>query len=99
MHRHPRLTPAVYQVSITGPFDDQGAGDTPSRRRIIVTRPKSSDEEEACAKQILLTLMHRAYRRPVGAADLDRVLPFYRDARHDGDFDAGIESALSAILV
>jgi len=35
-HRHPRLTPAVYQVSITGPFEDQGAGDTPSRRKIFV---------------------------------------------------------------
>ena len=99
MHRHPRLTPAVYQVSITGPFEDQGPGDTPSRRRIFVTRPKSPDEEEACAKQILSSLMHRAYRRPAGDADLGRVLPFYRDARRDGDFDAGIESALSAILV
>jgi hypothetical protein len=43
--------------------------------------------------------MRRAYRRPVGEVDLDRVLPFYRDARRDGDFDAGIEAALSAILV
>src|SRR5262249_42856564 len=24
MHRHPRLSPAVYQVSITGPFEDDG---------------------------------------------------------------------------
>ena len=40
MHRHPRLSPAVYQVSITGPFDAKGPGDTPSRRRIFVSRPK-----------------------------------------------------------
>src|SRR5262249_1954601 len=33
MHRHPRITPAVYQVSITGPFEAKGPGDTPSRRR------------------------------------------------------------------
>jgi hypothetical protein len=99
-HRHPRLTPAVYQVSITGPFDDQGPGDTPSRRRIFVTRPKSPDDEDAAARQILLALMRRAYRRPVDDADLQRVLPFYRDARQDGgDFDAGIEAALSAVLV
>src|SRR4029079_4621746 len=35
----------------------------------------------------------------VGDADLQRVLPFYRDARREADFDAGIEAALSAILV
>jgi hypothetical protein len=32
-------------------------------------------------------------------ADVERVLPFYREARRDGDHDAGIEAALSAILV
>jgi hypothetical protein len=31
MHRHPRPSPAVYQVSITGPFSADGPGDTPSR--------------------------------------------------------------------
>ncbi|HJZ55251.1 MAG TPA: DUF1592 domain-containing protein [Gemmataceae bacterium] len=99
MHRHPRTAPAVYQVTITGPFGAEGPGDTPSRRRIFITRPKAPAEEEACAKQILSALMRRAYRRPVGEADVDRVLPLYREARKDGDFDAGIEAALSAILV
>lgn len=99
MHRHPRQTPAVYQVSITGPFEAKGAGETPSRRRIFVAQPKSTGDEEACAKQIVATLMRRAYRRPVGDADVERVMPFYREGRADADFDAGIESALSAILV
>src|SRR5262249_17237882 len=99
LHRHPRLTPAVYQVSVTGPYWAQGPGDTPSRRRIFVRQPKSPDEEDASAKQILSTLLRRAYRRPVADADLQRILPLYRAARHDGDFDAGIEAALSAILV
>ena len=99
MHRHPRLSPAVYQVTITGPFDDKGLGDTPSRRRLFVARPKSADDEEACAKKILATVMRRAYRRTVTDADVQRVLPFYRAARSDTDFDAGIEAALSAVLV
>jgi len=100
MHRHPRLSPAVYQVSITGPYDDKGPGDTPSRRRIFVTRPTTPDGETAAAKRILLTLMRRAYRRPVADADVERILPFYRDARQGGgDFDTGIEAALSAVLV
>jgi hypothetical protein len=100
MHRHPRVSPAVYQVSITGPFDDKGPGDSASRRRIFTTRPKSAADEDVCAKQTLLPLMRRAYRRSVGDEDLARVLPFYDEARRDGgDFDAGIEAALSAILV
>lgn len=99
MHRHPRTSPAVYQVTITGPFGASGPGDTPSRRRIFVARPKSPDEEEPAARRILSTLMRRAYRRPVGDADLERVLPFYHDARRESDFDAGIEAALSAVLV
>lgn len=99
MHRHPRLTPAVYQVSITGPYEDKGAGETPSRKRIFVARPGSAAEEESSAKQTLATLMHRAWRRPVGDADVDRVMPFYREGRKDGDYESGVESALSAILV
>ncbi len=39
MHRHPRISPAVYQVSITGPYAAKGPGDTPSRRRIFVCQP------------------------------------------------------------
>jgi hypothetical protein len=98
-HRHPRQSPAIFQVSITGPFDAQGAGDTPSRRRLFLATPQSREEEEACAKRILSTVMRRAYRRPVTDADVARVLPFFQDARRDGDFEAGIEAALSAILV
>jgi len=30
-HRHPRRSPAVFQVSIVGPFSSDGPGDTPSR--------------------------------------------------------------------
>src|SRR6185369_17105895 len=65
MHRHPRQTPAVFQITITGPYSATGAGDTPSRRRLFTEEPKSAADEERCAKQILKTLLRRAYRRPV----------------------------------
>ncbi|HUE70957.1 MAG TPA: DUF1592 domain-containing protein [Pirellulaceae bacterium] len=99
MHRHPRLSPAVYQVSITGPFAAEGPGDTPSRRRIFLCQPTKLEEEEACAKQILATLMRRAYRRPVTDADLGKPLALFRELRAEAGFDAGIEMALSAVLV
>jgi hypothetical protein len=37
--RHPRVTPAISQVSITGAYEPQGADNTPSRSRIFVCRP------------------------------------------------------------
>jgi hypothetical protein len=99
MHRHPRISPAIYQISINGPYAAKGPGDSPSRRRIFVSQPTKPEEEEGCAKQILSTLMRRAYRRPVTDADLEKPLEFYRKGHEDDGFDAGIETALSAILV
>ena len=99
MHRHPRLGPAIYQVSINGPYDSKGPGDTPSRRRIFVRQPIKPAEEDPCAEGILSTLMRRAYRRPVNAADLQKPMDFYRRAKAEDGFDAGIEAALSAVLV
>jgi len=99
MHRHPRLTPAVYQISVNGPYESSGPGGTPSRRRIFICRPAKPGDEESCAERILAAVTRRAYRRPVEPADLKRPLEFYRKARAEEGFDAGIESALSAVLV
>ena len=98
--RHPRMVPAISQVSVTGPYVPTGIADTPSRRRVFVCRPTGPDKalEERCAGTILTTLMRRAYRRPVAAADVAGPMVFYRQARADGDFDAGIAAALSAVL-
>jgi hypothetical protein len=100
-YRHPRIQPAVYSISINGPYAVKGPGDTPSRRRIFVARPASSDEDEAdrAARRILSELMRRAYRRPVTEADLRGPFELYAKARADEGFDAGIEMALSAVLV
>jgi hypothetical protein len=105
MHRHPRSVPALYQVSITGPYDAKGQGDTPSRRKIFgesatVTLPADAASQENRAREILTPLLRRAYRRPVTEADLRKPLQFFREGSAAGaGFEAGIESALSAILV
>ena len=95
--RHPRITPAIDQVSVTGPYVAKGAGNTPSRRRVFVCQPIG--DEEQCAKEILTTLMRRAYRRPISNADVEGPMAFYREGRADGDFEAGIGRALSAVLI
>lgn len=99
MDRHPRTQPAVYQISILGPFDPTGSGDTPSRRRIFVCRPAQPSEETACARRIISTLARRAYRRAVTDADIREPLAFYEQTRAEEGFEAGIEMALRAILV
>ncbi len=93
-YRHPRLQPAVYEISIVGPYNPAGAGDTPSRRRVF----SCSDQSDGCAKKILSALMRRAYRRPVTDADLQKPFELYRSAKASGGFDAGVEMALSAVL-
>src|SRR5262245_27848249 len=98
MDRHPRVQPVVYSISVTGPFDATGAGDTPSRKRIFVCRFVRVSDEDRCATNIISTLARRAYRRPVTNEDIRMPLNFYKDARKDGDFESGIEMALRAIL-
>ena len=94
------VAPIVKAVTIGGPFDPTGPGDTPSRRRILTCRPARPSEEAACAKTILSTLARRAYRRPVTEADVQPLLEFYEDRRaQGGGFDAGIERALRRLLV
>lgn len=99
MHRHPRLGPAIYQVSINGPYDATEGGDSPSRRRLFSVRPKNAEDEDHCARQIFSTLARRAYRRPLGDGDLESPMRFYLQARATGNFERGIEAGLSAILV
>src|SRR4030095_8286288 len=91
-YRHPRIQPALYSVTILGPFTATGPGDTPSRRRIFVAHPANRAQEEASAKTILSALMRKAYRRPVVDADLAGPMRLYRAARAESDFDGGIES-------
>ena len=95
MDRHPRITPAVFSVTVNGPYAVKGPGDTPSRRAIFVCKT----EDEACAKKILSGLMRRAYRRPSTEADLTVPLKFYREARKSEGFEPSIEMGLRAVLV
>jgi hypothetical protein len=99
MDRHPRITPAVYSVTVNGPFTVKGPGDSPSRRRLLVCKPASLNEEEPCAKKIFQNVARRAYRRSVTDADVAAPLRFFREARAGASFETGIEMGLRSILV
>ena len=61
--------------------------------------PTNEAEEDACAKEILAKFARRAWRRPVSDSLLQMPLRFYREGYAKGGFEAGIELAVSAILV
>ena len=90
--------PAVSAVSLLGPFNTTGPGDSPSRRRIFVCSPASVSEEAPCARRILSSLARRAYRRPVSDVDVNALLESYREGRASGGFDRGIRVALERML-
>ncbi len=91
--------PSVGSITIGGPYEVTGPGDTASRRKIFVCRPAAAKDEEACADKIITSIARRAYRRPLAKADIPRLLAPYKYARRDGDFEAGIELALQRILL
>ena len=99
MDRHPRVQPALYSISVVGPFDAKGPGETASRAKIFVCHPAKNADEDGCAHRIVSTLARRAWHKQVTEAELQAPLKFYADAKKDGGFEAGIEMALRAILV
>jgi mono/diheme cytochrome c family protein len=99
--------PHVKSLTVTGPFNATGPGDTPSRRRIFICGPSrgpalsersESKGEEACGRTILTTLARRAYRRPVGESDVAPLMTFYREGRRKGTFETGVQLALRRLL-
>jgi mono/diheme cytochrome c family protein len=75
---------------------------TPASAKASARSRRSSPEmrasEDGCARTIVSSLARRAFRRPITAADLRILLPFYQDARGEEGFEAGIEAALQRIL-
>ena len=94
-----RDLPYLRSVTVTGPFDAAGPGDTPARQRLFVCRPADAGEEAACADAILGALARRAWRRPVDDADLEILRIAFAAGREGGGFEAGIERALQQLLV
>lgn len=86
-------------ITIAGPYNPTGLSMTPSRSLVFVCDPKAVGEA-ACARRIAENLARRAFRRPVAAEDLNRLMPFYEAARREGGtFDQGVEQIVAAVLV
>jgi hypothetical protein len=90
--------PVIGYLKIEGPFTAQRPTDSRSIRKVFTCRPVAPGQEEACAKEIISTLVRRAYRRPSSAEDLEALMGFYQEGRKLGTFEDGIELALRRII-
>ncbi len=87
-------------LTIRGPFGVSGVSETPTRARVLTCRPGTGGEtaERRCAREIVEGLAAQAYRRPVGAAEIDRLLALYDAGAEEDGFEVGVRTALQGIL-
>ncbi len=90
--------PHLRDLIIKGPYNITGLSDTPSRQNIFTCRPTAPAEERACARQIVSHLAREAYRRALTEGDVTGLMQFYEGGAEKGGFEAGIRTALEAIL-
>ncbi len=90
--------PHLQDVAITGPFDVTGVSDHAIRAAVFTCRPDTTQEEEACARDILSGLAQKAYRRPITEDDIDPLLAIFAEGNADRGFDFGIRVGLQAVL-
>ena len=88
----------VKDLVVLGPYNPTGVSETPSQRAIFSCRPTSSADNEACAEEIISRLSDKAFRRPPTEGELEALMSFYDQGASSGDFDAGVRTALQAML-
>jgi len=87
--------PSIGQVTISGPFDATGPGNSPARQKVFVCKT----QDDGCARQILTNLTRKAFRRAVNNDDIDELMPFFQAGKKERDFDLGIQKSLERLLV
>jgi hypothetical protein len=97
--------PHIETLTVTGPYNPSGPGQTPSRERIFVCDPAGGDAqpeaelaERDCAREILSLLARRAYRGMAGEHDVDKLMTFFDEGRAQQGFEAGIQMAIERLL-
>ena len=92
--------PYIKEMEVIGPSKAAPAQQTASYRRIFFNGPPTKAHQASYNRQIVARLAHRAYRRPVTGAEVDRLVGLTKLVRsHGGSFEEGIQVALEAILM
>jgi hypothetical protein len=90
----------VESIEVEGPLYSAGDPLPDSHRRIIFRTPKTRSDVPVVARAVLEKFAARAFRRPVTANELTKLVKLVELAISSGDrFDRGIQLAVQAILV
>jgi hypothetical protein len=92
------LVPHLRDLIIDGPYNPSGLSDTPSRQKVFSCRPTSESDERTCAQEIVQRVGSAAYRRALGAEDVEGLMVFYDMGAERGGFEEGVRMSLEAIL-
>ena len=95
------VLPHLRDLAIGGPYDPQGVSETPSRAAVFSCRPgPEGDEAEAraCARDIVMRLGSRAYRRPLSEENVAGLMGLYEAGAAAEGFEGGVRMALEGIL-
>jgi hypothetical protein len=92
------ILPHLWDLVVQGPAKVTGISDNETRRRIFSCRPTAPSEQLACATEIVEQLASAAYRRPLAEDDLAPIMNLYASGVEEGGFEAGVRTALQAIL-
>ena len=90
---------SIEYLEIEGPYNVKLRQIPETHRRIFTKTPVKGQEREA-AREIIGNFASRAYRRPVAAKDVDRLMTLVDSAWKQGEpFESGVKVALKATLV
>lgn len=90
----------VELLEIEGPFNPEPKPLPETHKKIMVAKPTSAADRERAARKIVEAFATKAYRRPVQAGEVDRLLRLYAMADKQGDpFEKCVALSLRAVLV
>ena len=90
--------PHLASLTLEGPHNVTGVSDFEARRRVFSCRPASQAEARPCARKIVSRLASTAYGRNLAADEEDALLAFYQLGADEGGFEAGVRTAIEAML-
>lgn len=93
-------TLTIEQIEVEGPLGGGKKPVPPSTEMILVAHPTGEKDTRPAAEKVIAAFARNAYRRPVSAAEIQRLLKLYDLAEAQGDkFEKAIKLPLKAILV
>ncbi len=87
-------------IEISGPFEQEMGPSAESLAKVFACEYAARETMPGCAQKTLTNFARRAFRRPATAAEMDRLMGLFEQARERGNsFDESMAVGLQAVLV